>query len=578
MIQCDFHGWATKNDLLCSDGRIIRQNAFVDNDGQTVPLVWNHQHNDPNNVLGHALLENRPEGVYTYCTFNDTDNGKNAKILVEHGDISALSIYANRLKQDGANVLHGAIREVSLVYAGANPGASIQSIIRHSDDGVDYQNDDEGVIFTGEEFSLYHADELKKENEPMEEKKVPEEELQHADGEKTVAEIFDTLNEEQKTVVYALIGQALEDAGDNNEEDKNMKHNVFENDTKDDALMHAEILSNSIADAKRYGSLKESFLQHASQYEFEEGFDKLFPEPKALNNPPMMIREDDSWVAKVMNGVHHTPFSRIKSRFAQMDEAEARARGYIKGNMKKEIALATMKRSTTPTTVYIKMKMDRDDVIDITDFDVIAWQKAEMRRNLDRELAQAILIGDGRSVSSDDKINEQNIRPIVNDDELFTIQYTITEGVDYKIAGDSYSQNDSICKGIIRGARKARKNYKGSGNPTFFTTEDLLNDLLNIEDQNGREIYESVEKLAQAMRVKEIVTVPELEGLKDSNNKDIFGIIVNLADYDTGADKGGSVNMFDDFDIDFNQMKYLMETRMSGALVVPYSAIVLKKA
>lgn len=569
MIQCDFHGWATKNDLLCSDGRIIRQDAFRENDGQTVPLVWNHQHNDPNNVLGHALLENRPEGVYTYCTFNDTDNGKNAKILVQHGDISALSIYANKLKQDGANVLHGAIREVSLVYAGANPGASIQAVIRHSEDGEDYHNDDEGVIFTGENFSLYHAEEYdKKENDTM-----PNEELTHADGEKTVADVFNTLTEEQKTVVYALIGQALEDAGADNKEDKNMKHNVFDNDTQDSVLVHSEILEGALADAKRYGSLKESFLQHASQYEFEAGFDKLFPEPKSLNNPPMMIREDDSWVAKMMNGVHHTPFSRVKSRFAQMDETEARARGYIKGKMKKDIALATMKRTTSPTTVYIKMKMDRDDVVDITDFDVIAWQRAEMRRNLDRELAVAMMMGDGRDLSSDDKINEQNIRPILTDDDLFTIKYTVTEGVDYKITGDSYSDNDSICKGVVRAAIKARKDYKGSGNPTFWTTEDMLNDLLLIEDQNGRRIYESIDKLATAMRVKEIVTVPELE-----SKTDIYGLIFNPADYTTGADKGGAVNMFDDFDIDFNQMKYLMETRMSGALTTPYSAIVLKKA
>ena len=352
-----------------------------------------------------------------------------------------------------------------------------------------------------------------------------------------------------------------------------MKHNVFDTDTnqKDEVLAHSEILNDIVADAKRYGSLKESFLQHAAANNITN-YDYLLPEPKSLNTPPEWIKEDDSWVAKVMRSVHHTPFSRVKSMFATLDENEARARGYIKGNMKKDLALSVLKRTTSPTTVYIKMKMDRDDIVDITDFDVVAWQRAEMRGQLDRELARAMLLGDGRELSSDDKINEQNIRPVLKDDDMYTIKYTVKSGQDYKVTTNSASDNDSVAKGVIRAAIKSRKEYKGSGNPTFFTTEDLLTELLLIEDQNGRRIYDSINTLATAMRVKEIVTVPEME-----SHTDIYGIIVNMADYTTGADKGGAVNMFDDFDIDYNQMKYLMETRMSGALTKPYSAIVLKK-
>ena len=565
MEDWDFCGWATKNDLKCSDGRIIRKDAFEHNDGQKVPLVWNHDHTDPYRVVGHALLENRDEGVYAYGYFNDTDLGNTAKIYVQHGDINQLSIYANQLKQQGPNVMHGNIREVSLVLAGANPGAYIESVMAHGE-----ESDEEAIIFTGENISLCHAEEKaepkKEEAEPMAE-----------NNEKTVKDVFDTLTEEQKNAVYLLIGQALE--GDDKTDDKEdeggkeeMKHNVFDNDTKkDDTLMHADMLNDVVADAKRYGSLKESFLQHAAANKITN-YDFLVPEAKSLNTPPEWIKDDDSWVAKVMRSVHHTPFSRVKSMFATMDETEARARGYIKGNMKKDLALSVLKRTTTPTTVYIKMKMDRDDVIDITDFDVVAWQRAEMRGQLDRELARAMLIGDGRDLSSDDKINEQNIRPVLKDDDMYTIKYTVTKGVDYKDTNNSASDNDSVAKGIIRAAIKSRKEYKGSGNPTFFTTEDILTQLLLIEDQNGRRIYESINTLATAMRVKEIVTVPEMESLTD-----VYGIIVNMADYTTGADKGGAVNMFDDFDIDFNQMKYLMETRMSGALTKPYSAIVLKK-
>ena len=564
MENYDFCGWATKNDLQCSDGRIIRRDAFKHNDGQKVPLVWNHDHTDPYRVVGHALLENRDEGVYAYGYFNDTDLGNTAKIYVQHGDINQLSIYANQLKQQGPNVMHGNIREVSLVLAGANPGAYIESVIAHDD-----ESDEEAVIYTGENISLSHAEGVKEETKPMAES-----------SEKTVKDVFDTLTEEQKALFYALVGKALE--GDDNENDENdemeqgdedMKHNVFDTDTnqKDEALAHSEILNDIVADAKRYGSLKESFLQHAAANNITN-YNYLLPEPKSLNTPPEWIKEDDSWVAKVMRSVHHTPFSRVKSMFATLDETEARARGYIKGNMKKDLALSVLKRTTSPTTVYIKMKMDRDDVVDITDFDVVAWQRAEMRGQLDRELARAMLLGDGRELSSDDKINEQNIRPVLKDDDMYTIKYTVKSGQDYKVTTNSVSDNDSVAKGVIRAAIKSRKEYKGSGNPTFFTTEDLLTELLLIEDQNGRRIYDSINTLATAMRVKEIVTVPEME-----SHTDIYGIIVNMADYTTGADKGGAVSMFDDFDIDYNQMKYLMETRMSGALTKPYSAIVLKK-
>ena len=583
-MEYDFSGWATRNNIQCSDGRTIMKDAFKDNDGQKVPLVWNHQHNDPNEVLGHALLENREEGVYAYCKFNNTESGQTAKELVHNGDVDKLSIYANKLKSEMNNVIHGVIREVSLVLAGANPGAYIDSIVVH---GEGAESEEEGIIFTDEHISveMEHSDksEEEKSEEESEDKsndKEGETEMPEENKEKTVAEVFDTLNEEQKTAVYAIIGQAIEDKeaelnGDDEEdeegEDENMKHNVFDQDTKEDTLMHSETIAAAIADAKKYGSMKESFLAHDAIDNITD-IGKLFPDAHALNYEPKMIEEDNSWVAKIMKDVKHSPFSRVKATFGRLTEPEARAKGYIKGNKKTNIKMAVLNRVTTPTTVYIKNEIDRDDVIDITDFDVVAWQKKEMRKQLDKELARAMLIGDDRDPSDLNKINELNIRPVLTDDEMYTIQYVVTEGVDYKIAGDSYSENDSITKGIVRAALKARRNYKGSGKPTFYTTEAVLNDLLLIEDQNGRVIYESIDKLATAMRVKEIVTIPELE-----SHTDIFGIIVNMNDYTAGADKGGSVNMFDDFDIDYNQMKYLMETRMSGALVVPYSAIVLRK-
>ena len=585
-MDYDFSGWATRNNIECSDGRTIMKDAFKDNDGQKVPLVWNHQHDDPNEVLGHALLENRDEGVYAYCKFNDTESGQTAKSLVLNGDVDKLSIYANKLKSNMNQVIHGCIREVSLVLAGANPGAYIDSVVVHADGAED---EEEGTIYTDEQISV-NVEHSEKKSEEKEEKKMNDNpEMKHAEtetGEKTVQEVFDTLTEEQKEVVYAIIGEAVEeaknDAGDEDEGEEegeeNMKHNVFDNDNnREDVLAHSEFVKSAIADAKKYGSMRESFIAHAEEAGLEwnanNDFSPLFPDATNINREPVMVEKDNSWVAKVMAQVKHSPFSRVKNTLGRMDETTARAKGYIKGSKKANIQMAVLNRVTTPTTVYIKNDIDRDDVIDITDFDVVAWQKKEMRKQLDKELALAMLLGDGRDVSDQYKINEQNIRPVVSDDDLYTIKYTVTEGVDYNNASNSHSQNDSLSKGIIRAALKARKEYKGSGRPTFYTTEDCLTDMLLIEDQNGRVIYDSIDKLATALRVSEIVTIPEME-----SRKDIYGIIVNLNDYTAGADKGGSINMFDDFDIDYNQMKYLMETRMSGALTQPYSAIVLKKA
>lgn len=574
----DFCGWATRNDLKCSDGRVIRRDAFKHNDGQQVPLVWSHQHSDVNDVLGHALLENRDEGVYAYCKFNDTESGRTAKLLVQHGDVNALSIYANQLQQQGPNVMHGNIRELSLVLAGANPGAFIESIIKHGE-----ESEEEGIIYTGEKLTLAHAEEpTEKKEESKEEKK------DNSEKEKTIGDVLNTLTEEQKTAVYAIVGQAVQHGDENSENDEDeeettMKHNLFDKDTQqqeENAISHDD-MQTIIADAKRYGSMKDSFLAHSTEIEYapKSGTygintpDYLFPEARNLNTPPEFIKREMGWVQKVMGGVHHSPFSRIKSMFADITEDDARAKGYIKGKLKKEEVFGLLKRTTTPTTIYKKQKMDRDDVIDITDFDVIAWLKSEMRMMLDEEIARAILVGDGRSSSSDDKINEMNIRPIWKDEDLFTIKSTIE--VDYVAANA-----DQRAKAFIRACIKSRKNYKGSGTPTLFTTDDVLTDCLLLEDANGRVIYDTEEKLRTALRVSSIVTVPVMENLKrddgEGNNLDLMGIIVNLADYNVGADKGGAVNMFDDFDIDYNQQKYLIETRCSGALIKPFSAIVLE--
>lgn len=577
---CDFSGWATRNDLKCSDGRVIRRDAFKHDDGIKVPLVWNHQHNDPRNVLGHAWLENRPEGVYTYGFFNDSESGEIGKILVKHGDICALSIYANQLQQRGCDVLHGEIREVSLVHAGANPGAFIDSMLKHGED-----SDDEAIIYTGMPLYLSHSDADKQEDKADDvEKKDEPEKKTDSDEEKTVADVINSMTEEQKNVMYAMIGQAMDDQGesapeseDNNDDDSKggtntMKHNVFDKDDrqKENVLVHSdgsevssEEISTIFGDIKRYGSLKDSVLAHGI-----DDVDYLFPDAQTLANTPEFIQRDTGWVKKVMSGVHHTPFSRIKSIFADITEDDARAKGYFKGKLKKEEVFGLLKRTTTPTTVYKKQKMDRDDVVDITDFDVVAWLKSEMRMMLDEELARAYLIGDGRLASSDDKINEQNIRPILKDEELYTIQATVSV--------QPSATEDDKAREFIRTAIKARKNYKGSGQPTLYTTEDVLTDCLLLTDTTGRDLYTDVAQLAKKLRVKEIVTVPVMEGVNGKNGGALMGIIVNLADYNVGADRGGAVNMFDDFDIDYNQQKYLIETRCSGALIKPYSAIALE--
>ena len=537
-------------------------------------------------MLGHAWLENRPEGVYTYGFFNDSESGEIGKILVKHGDICALSIYANQLQQRGCDVLHGEIREVSLVHAGANPGAFIDSMLKHGEN-----SDDEAIIYTGMPLYLSHSDADKQEDKADDgekketsEKKDDPEKKTDSDEEKTVADVINSMTEEQKNVMYAMIGRAMDDQGesdpeseDNNDDDSKggtntMKHNVFDKDDrqKENVLVHSdgsevssEEISTIFGDIKRYGSLKDSVLAHGI-----DNVDYLFPDTQTLANTPEFIQRDTGWVKKVMSGVHHTPFSRIKSIFADITEDDARAKGYFKGKLKKEEVFGLLKRTTTPTTVYKKQKMDRDDVVDITDFDVVAWLKSEMRMMLDEELARAYLIGDGRLASSDDKINEQNIRPILKDEELYTIQATVSV--------QSSATEDDKAREFIRTAIKARKNYKGSGQPTLYTTEDILTDCLLLTDTTGRDLYTDVAQLAKKLRVKEIVTVPVMKGVNGKNGGALMGIIVNLADYNVGADRGGAVNMFDDFDIDYNQQKYLIETRCSGALIKPYSAIALE--
>lgn len=571
----DFCGWATRNDLKCSDGRIIRQDAFKHNDGEIVPLVWNHDHTDPYRVIGKVRLQNRPEGVYAYGTFNNTDLGKTAKIYVEHGDITRMSIFANQLQQQGPNVLHGAIREVSLVLAGANPGAFIENVIKHGE-----ESEDEAIMSFGEDITLYHSEDEsrlednalehadeKKEDDKMADDTNKSKDENKSEDEKTVKDVLNTLTEEQKNAVYAVIGLALNEENNKEGDKEDMKHNIFDQeDTQENTLTH-DAMNTILNDAKRYGSLKDSFLAHASEYGIDN-IDYLFPDATNLNKTPDFIKRDTGWVTKVMNSVHHTPFSRIKSQFANLTEDDARARGYIKGKLKKEEVFSLLKRTTTPTTIYKKQKLDRDDVVDITDFDVVAWLKSEMRMMLDEELARAFLVGDGRLSSSDDKINEQNIRPIATDADLYTIKT--------KVSISASATEEDKAKAFIKAVIKSRKDYKGSGEPTLYTTEDLVTDCLLIEDTTGRVIYDSLEKLKNALRVKDIVTVPVMEGFKGANGGDLMGIVVNLADYNVGADKGGAINMFDDFDIDYNQQKYLIETRCSGALIKPYSAIALE--
>lgn len=639
----DCSGWATRANMLCSDGRTIRKNAFEDCDGKTVPVVWNHEHNDPNAILGHALLENRDDGVYAFITFNETDAGQNAKLLVQHKDVDRLSIYANKLKQMGGDVIHGIIREVSLVLAGANPGAVIDTVMAHGED-----SEEEGIIYSGEFIEnvepLFHSDKEEKGASKMSEetkkqeadnsgktladvynamtdeqkkavqamigmaiadtkkdngkKEEPGKEVKHSGDssdepaksekkEKTVADVLNTLTDEQKKVVFAMIGQALEDAGvEDDENDENAKHSAFDDDEEYEGGNNAmkrnvfdqetntenqEVLSHSemieiFEEAKRNGSLADTVLQHGIT-----NIDYLFPDAKTIDDVPGFIKREDDWVAGVMAGVHKTPMSRVKSIFANITADEARARGYIKGKQKVDEVFSLLKRTTSPTTVYKKQKLDRDDVIDITDFDVVAWVKTEMRMMLDEEIARAILVGDGRNNSDESKINEQNIRPIWTDDDVYTVKSEIS------ISKSTTAEEKA--KAFIKACIKSRKNYKGSGKPAMYMPEDMLTDCLLLEDANGRMIYDTVDKLATVLRVSKIVTVPVMEGLKrvkGANTHFLGGIYVNLNDYNLGADKGGAVNMFDDFDIDYNAQKYLIETRCSGAMIKPYGAVAIE--
>lgn len=570
----DFSGWATKNDLPCADGRTIRKGAFKGNDGTKVPLVFAHQHSDITNVLGHAILEDREEGVYAYGFFNDTEAGIAAKKQVRHGDLRSLSIYANRLQEVGNDVVHGVIRELSLVLAGANPGAFIEHVIMHGD------SEQEGMIIGyDEELDLTHS-----EQEEKEDTVIVEGDITHADTttdpvvkddkkpEKTIQDIIDTMNDDQKDAMYQLVGMAIEEENQEDGGDEDMKHNLFENDkTQEGVTLSHDDMTAIIADAKRGGSLKEAFLAHAGTYGIDN-IDYLFPDARAVTPQPEFITRQMDWVSKVIDGTKHTPFSRIKSLFADITEDAARAKGYIKGNLKKEEVFALLKRTTTPTTIYKKQKLDRDDIIDITDFDVVAWLRLEMRTMLNEEIARSILVGDGRLVDAEDKINEQNIRPIWKDDALYSVKVPVEVA-----ASDT---EESKAKKFIYAAIKNRKQYKGSGNPTLFTTEDVVTECLLIEDTTGRRIYNTVADLATALRVSEIITVEPMENLTrtgaDTKVYTLLAIMVNLIDYNVGADKGGAVNMFDDFDIDYNQQKYLIETRCSGALVKPFSALVFE--
>lgn len=555
----DFSGYATKANTKCYDGLTIAPDAFKGDNGKKVPVVWNHNHSGPEYVLGHALLQNRRDGVYAYVKLNDTPSGKTALEAVRAGDIDAMSIFANGLKKAGQTVMHGVIRELSLVLAGCNPGALIDEIVEH---GADYNADEgeEAFIYTDGGISLKHG--LDPDDNPLDEE---DDEMAKAETGKTLEEVVNTMTDEQKEALYALVGMAANGEGAlDDEEDDDVKHNVFDYDDDQGVLKHSmDEINAAIADGKSCGSMRDAFIQHGI-----DDVEWLFPEDHLLDNPPRIIDNDQSWVSKVMGGVHHIPFSRVKSMFADLTEEDARAKGYIKGNFKKEQVFGLLKRSTTPTTVYKKQKMDRDDVADITGFDVIAWLKQEMRTKLNEELARAYLIGDGRLASSDDKINEGNIRPIFNDDDLFTIkvQAKVASNADYETKMDA----------AMEAALRARKDYKGAGNPTLFTTEDNLTSMLLMKDKIGHRLYKNESEVAQALRVKEIVTVPQMVGMKGTKGGELFGIIVNLSDYTVGADKGGAVNMFDDFDIDYNQQKYLIETRCSGALTTPFSAMAIE--
>lgn len=585
----DFSGWATKANVKCFDGLTIAPNAFKDCDGKVVPVVWNHDHSAPESVLGHALLQNRKEGVYAYVKLNDTSSGQTAKACVDNGDIDAMSIYANGIQKAGRTVMHGMIKELSLVIVGCNPGALIDEVVKHSADGTETDSS-EAYIYTDSGLSLKHG--LDPDDNPLE-----DETLQHSDdssetdkdkkgkskmadaNEKTVKEVFDTLTEEQKNVVYAIIGSALDegkggesdDKGDGEEE--NTMHHCFENDNGGTVLKHSlDDINGIIATASKHGTLRDAFLDAGITGDelahSIENMDYLFPDDHNLDTVPRIVDRDQTWVDKVMNGVHHVPFARVKVMFADLTEDEARAKGYIKGNYKKEQVFKLLKRSTTPTTVYKKQRFDRDDIVDMSTMNVVGFVKKEQRGKLNEELGMAFLIGDGRDDASDDKINELNIRPIFNDDDFYTIKVVVQPGTN--------ANEDAKAKATIKSIIKARKEYKGSGSPTFYTTDDVLTDMLLLEDSIGHPLYADETALARKLRVKEIVTVPRMEGRKGAKGGDLLGIVVNLADYTVGADKGGEVNMFDDFNIDYNQLIYLIETRCSGAMTTPYGAMAIE--
>lgn len=585
----DFSGWATKANVKCFDGLTIAPNAFKDCDGKVVPVVWNHDHSAPESVLGHALLQNRKEGVYAYVKLNDTSSGQTAKACVDNGDIDAMSIYANGIQKTGRTVMHGMIKELSLVIAGCNPGALIDEVVKHTADGSETDSS-EAYIYTDSGLSLKHG--LDPDDNPLE-----DEALQHSDdsseidkdkkgeskmadaNEKTVKEVFDTLTEEQKNVVYAIIGSALDEGkgGESNDkgdgEEDNTMHHCFENDNGGTVLKHSlDDINGVIATASKHGTLRDAFLDAGITGDelahSIENMDYLFPDDHNLDTVPRIVDRDQTWVDKVMNSVHHVPFARVKVMFADLTEEDARAKGYIKGNYKKEQVFKLLKRSTTPTTVYKKQRFDRDDIIDMSTMDVVAFTKKEQRGKLNEELAMAFLISDGRDDASDDKINELNIRPIFNDDDFYTIKVVVQPGTN--------ANEDAKAKATIKSIIKARKEYKGSGSPTFYTTDDVLTDMLLLEDGIGHPLYADEAALARKLRVKEIVTVPRMEGRKGAKGGDLLGIVVNLADYTVGADKGGEVNMFDDFNIDYNQLIYLIETRCSGAMTTPYGAMAIE--
>lgn len=592
MVNFDYDcsGWATKANVRCYDGLVIAQDAFKECSGKVVPMVYNHDHSNVDNVIGHCLLENRPGGVYCYAKFNDTDTGKTARQCVESGDLSAFSIFANGLKKVGSTVKHGFIREVSLVLAGCNPGAVIDEVVKHSAD-EDYEGG-EAFIYNEDGLSLTHG--MDPEGNPLEDlthsadsgdavtdDKATQEEAKMADEknmnkEETVEDVFNTLTEKQKNVVYAIIGSVMpSEKDDDGEEDDTVKQNVFDKDTNATVLKHSiDEINNVVKTAKSHGTMKAAFedagmdsdeLAHSI-----DNIDWLFPEDHLLDTTPRIIDKPDDWVSVVMGAVHHIPFSRFKSMFADLTEEDARAKGYFKGNFKKEEVFGLLRRSTSPTTVYKKQKLDRDDVIDITSFDVVAWLKQEMRLKLNRELALAYLLGDGRLAASEDKIDENCIRPVFNDSDLFTIK------VQCKTTG--LTTVEDKYKALIKQILRSRKEYRGSGTPTLFTTEDALTEMLLLEDGIGHPLYADEAALARKLRVKNIVTIPEMEGRKGAKGGDLVCLIVNLADYTVGADKGGAVSMFDDFDIDFNAQKYLIETRCSGALTTPFSAMAVEWA